>query len=73
MATSVNQRVQTHRAKLRAAGLRPIQVWVPDTRRPGFADECSRQSRVVAEADATDRDLTQFVDAALADLDEVDQ
>ena len=45
-----------------------MQIWVPDTRRPGFAEECRRQSRVVAEADAEDRDLDAFMDAALADL-----
>lgn len=44
MSTSSASRVQKHRAKLRAAGLRLIQIWVPDTRRPGFAEECRRQS-----------------------------
>ena len=39
----VAQRVQKHRVALRAAGLRPVQIWVPDTRRPGFAAECRRQ------------------------------
>ncbi len=37
-------RVQKHRASLRASGLRPIQIWVPDTRKRGFAAECHRQS-----------------------------
>jgi hypothetical protein len=40
---SVVQRFQKHRAALRAAGLRPVQIWVPDTRRAGFAAECRRQ------------------------------
>lgn len=31
-------------AVLRKAGLRPITIWVPDTRRAGFAEECRRQS-----------------------------
>jgi len=39
----VAQRVQKHRKALRAAGLRPVQIWVPDTRRAGFAAECRRQ------------------------------
>jgi hypothetical protein len=55
---------------LRAAGLRPVQIWVPDTRRPGFAEECRRQSLLVAEADAADRELNAFLDAALTDLDD---
>ena len=43
------ERVERRRAKLRAAGLRPVQVWVPDTRVPGFAEECRRQSRLVRD------------------------
>jgi len=31
------QKVQAHRDRLRGQGLRPIQVWVPDTRSPKFA------------------------------------
>jgi hypothetical protein len=42
--SSISARVQKHRQALRAAGLRPIQIWVPDTRRRGFAAECRRQS-----------------------------
>jgi len=38
-------RVRKHREELRAAGLRPVQIWVPDSRRPGFVRECRRQSR----------------------------
>ncbi len=69
MAAPVSQRVKKRRDALRAAGLRPIQIWVPDTRRPGFAEECRRQSLIVAAADAADRDLLAFMDAALANLD----
>ena len=69
MSTSVAVRVQKRRAALRAAGLRPIQIWVPDTRRPGFAEECRRQARAVALADIADHDLLDFMDAALLDLD----
>jgi hypothetical protein len=48
MTTPTAERVKKHRDALRAAGLRPVQIWVPDTRQPGFAAECRRQSRVVA-------------------------
>jgi len=67
--TPVNDRVRKHRDQLRRAGLRPVQIWVPDTRRPGFAKECRRQSRLIAAADAADPDLMRFLDDALADLD----
>lgn len=67
--TNVNQRVKKHRDALRRAGLRPVQIWVPDTRRPGFAEECRRQCLRVAEADSADTALQQFMDEALADVD----
>jgi hypothetical protein len=73
MPMPVNERVQKRRQTLRAAGLRPLQIWVPDTRRPGFAEECRRQSLLVARADAADQDVRAFMDAALADLDETDE
>ena len=68
MPVSVKKRVQKRREALRAAGFRPLQIWVPDTRKPGFAEECRRQSRLVAEADEADRELQDFMDAALVDL-----
>ena len=65
----VNSRVQKHRDRLRMAGLRPVQIWVPDTRRPNFAKECRRQSRLVAQADMADTAMQRFMDEALADMD----
>ena len=67
---TVNNRVQKQRAALSAAGLRPIQIWVPDTRQPDLAEEARRQCAVVAAADAGDQDLQDFMDAALLDLDD---
>ncbi|MXZ81203.1 MAG: DUF3018 family protein [Gammaproteobacteria bacterium] len=70
MPTSVSKRVQKHRDAMRAAGLRPVQIWVPDTRRAGFAAECRRQTALVAKTDRENTDLSDFMDAALSDLDE---
>ncbi len=69
MPVPVTHRVKKRRDALRAAGLRPIQIWVPDTRRPGFAEECRRQARIVTAADAADHELNTFLDAALVDLE----
>lgn len=55
--------------ELRMAGLRAVQIWVPDTRRPGFAEECRRQCRLVAQAEKADLELDQFMDEALEDLE----
>ena len=68
-STSVNARVQKRRDALRKSGLRPVQIWVPDTRRPNFTKECRRQSRLVAQADQASGDLQNLLDDALADLD----
>jgi len=67
--TPVAVRVQKRRDALRKAGLRPVQIWVPDTRAKGFAEECRRQAGLVAAADHQDAALTSFLDAAVADVD----
>jgi Protein of unknown function (DUF3018) len=67
--THVNARVQKHRDALRMAGLRPVQIWVPDTRRPGFAEECRRQCLLVVQADSADKTMHQFMEEVLADVD----
>lgn len=57
MATTtptIAERVKKHRDALRAAGLRPVQIWVPDIRRAGFADECRRQSLIIAASSEID-------------------
>lgn len=63
MRTNVAERVQKHRAGLRAAGLRPVQIWVPDTRRSGFADECRRQS-LALRGDSQEADTLDWLEAA---------
>jgi hypothetical protein len=68
-ASDVNTRVQKHRNNLRMAGLRPVQIWVPDTRRPEFDEECRKQSRLAAQSNLGDNELEQLMNKALADLD----
>ena len=59
---ATNEKVRRHRARLREQGLRPLQVWVPDTRTPGFAEEARRQSLAVAASVRAEADQ-RFVDA----------
>jgi len=63
--SSVNARVQKHRQALRAAGLRPIQIWVPDVRSKSFATQARKQSRAIAKSAQEQEDLA-FI-ASLAD------
>ena len=58
----VGRRVAEHRMRLREQGLRPLQIWVPDTRAPEFAEEAHRQSALAA-AGRNAGDDQDFVDA----------
>ncbi len=60
--TDSRRRVRAHRERLRAQGLRPVQIWVPDVNAEGFTAEAHRQSRAVASSDAADDDQA-FVDS----------
>ena len=64
MRTKVTERVHKHRAKLRAAGLRPVQLWVPDRRRSDFVDECRRQSLLLRNDTQEENVLCWLADAA---------
>jgi hypothetical protein len=55
-------KVRAHRDRLRAQGLRPIQIWVPDVRSPEFKAEAHRQSLVVARSPHAADDQA-FIDA----------
>ena len=55
-------KVRAHRERLRAQGLRPIQIWVPDVRAPAFRSEAHRQSLAVA-ASPSEHDDQAFIDA----------
>jgi hypothetical protein len=63
---STRDRVREHRQRLRAQGLRPVQIWVPDVRAPEFVAEAHRQSAAIAasEHEAADQ---EFVDAISID------
>lgn len=66
-STSSAPRVQRHRAQLKAQGMRPVQLWVPDTRSADFAAECRRQSALLA-ADPHERETLDWIEQA-ADTD----
>ena len=59
---STKIKVQEHRDRLRAQGLRPIQIWVPDVRASSFRTEAHRQSLAVAASAHTAEDQA-FIDA----------
>lgn len=66
---SSREKVRAHRERLRALGLRPIQIWVPDVRSPAFAAEARRQSMAVARSEGEHADQ-EFIDSISVSPDE---
>lgn len=60
---NIAERVQKHRKNLRKQGMRPMQIWVPDTRSMAFKKECRRQSSLLKN-DPHEKDILGFIDAA---------
>ena len=59
----VAERMRGYRARKEAAGLRLIQLWVPDTRSRGFAAECRRQCRLL-KGDPAEAGALEFIERA---------
>lgn len=60
--SSVAKRVHKHRSALRAAGLRPIQIWVPDVRSRSFATQARKQSLAISMS-AQEQDDLAFIES----------
>jgi len=60
--------MRAYRERLRAQGLRPVQVWLPDVRNRRFAAEARRQSLRIARR-RSDRSLQRLIERT-ADLSE---
>ena len=69
MASNASDRMRDYRERLRASGLRPIQIWVPDVCAPNFAKEARRQS-LLSRRRKSEREVLDFIDAA-TDWDEL--
>lgn len=65
---SSRYKVRAYRDRMRARGLRPVQIWVPDTRTATFRSEAHRQSLAVAHSALAQQDQ-DFIDA-ISDLGE---
>jgi hypothetical protein len=57
-----HENVRRYRARMRALGFRQIQLWVPDTRSAQFAEECRRQSLLIA-TDPAEQELMDELEA----------
>lgn len=50
------------RASMRAKGLRPKVLWLPDTSDPAWREEAARQSKLMAESDRRSG-IQEFLDS----------
>ncbi len=41
------KRVQRHRDKMKAAGLKPVTIWVPNVNAPGYAEQLAREIEII--------------------------
>ncbi len=57
-----SERMATYRQRMRAAGLRPVQIWVPDTRAPEFVELCRQQARAVAVHDPAGDEIMDWIE-----------
>ena len=67
MRAAVTERVRKHREQLRAEGLKPIQIWIPDTASESFRQKCERESLLLATDSLEAETLSWIAEAADTD------
>lgn len=55
--------VRRYRDRMRQAGFRLVQLWVPDTRSRGFRERCRKQSRAASSNAALEAEVGGWLDA----------
>lgn len=65
---SFTNKVTRSRARMRAAGMRPVQFWVPDTRLPGFAADVRMQCLAI-KGDRHEAETIEFAEEAVSKIE----
>jgi hypothetical protein len=60
--------MRSYRKRLRAQGLRPIQLWVPDMRDPKVRARIRKQMRVIART-PVEPEIDAFLEACLSEIE----
>lgn len=68
MSNASTEKVARHRERLRANGMRPIQLWVPDTRASDYINRI-RQQCLALRNDSAELDVLAFTEAAADDTE----
>jgi hypothetical protein len=61
-ASPSRDKVRNYRARMRAKGMKLVQVWVPDVHSPKFKAQALRESRAMAQS-PTEAEDQAFIDS----------
>jgi len=64
MGLNSTQKMRQYRERLKASGLRPIQLWVPDVRSQKIINEVRKQS-VRVSSDSKETGIMKFVESVM--------
>ena len=57
------RRMSDYRARMRASGLRQVQLWLPDTKSPAFIKAAQQQSLAIAKHDPAGDEMLRWIEA----------
>lgn len=61
-------RVRKHREKMKAMGLKPVTLWLPDTSSPAFKEQVARDIAAI-KASADEKQILEELSANLDDIE----
>jgi hypothetical protein len=64
MGLNSTQKMRQYRERLKASGLRPIQIWVPDVRSQKIINEVRKQS-VRVSSDSKEPGIMKFLESVM--------
>ena len=79
MASKVAERVGRHRKRLRASGLRPVELWLYDADSPVIRERLEREAPLIRAHEASDEgravqaEADATFDEAMAELDAAEE
>ena len=65
MPALAKDKMRDYRARLKAQGLRPVQIWLPDTRTAEFVAEARLQSELASRNRTLETEIAAFIDAVV--------
>ena len=58
------RRVRKHREKMKAAGLKPVTIWVPDVNSPGYREALARDIARINADEESNRVMEDMLELA---------